>query len=141
MLVLLVLFTKTMIIKNGFLNYTTTDFIGIGIVFSFMVISSIVMWYHFFDKKPIVIINKTGIWTRGATHIPWERLAYYYFKQFKHKGMLTTFFYINTINPGEEHKISIAYSDKSYSDIINAIEENAKGFNVEYWGLIKEYNA
>jgi hypothetical protein len=86
---------------------------------------------YFFDNKTKLIINKEGIWTSKYGQTEWQSVWYIYQKEIR--GKYTEQKLIVKLNKDDkEIKLDTTYFDKSPDEIIDALKEYSKKFNIQF---------
>ena len=106
--------------------------IGLSITLIFILFLFGFFFYkYFFDNKIKLIIDKEGIWTPEYEKVKWQSVWYIYQKETR--GKFAEQILIIKLNEDDrELKISTSYLDKTAEDIITAIKEYSKKFNIQF---------
>ena len=105
--------------------------IVLSLLVGFLIFAFLFFGYKSFDKRIMVQIDKSGIWSRKFKLIEWSNIWYLYLKELKgkHGGL---FLYVKIHSPEKELKITLSHLDKSEEQIIEALKLFSRNHNIQF---------
>jgi len=106
--------------------------IGLSIFLLFiLLLFGFFCYKYFFDSKTKLVINNEGIWTPKYGQVNWQSVWYIYQKELR--GRFTEQKLIIKLNEDDkEINLDTTYFDKSSDEIIEALKEYSKKFNIQF---------
>ena len=117
--------------KNELTEFNKSP-IGLSIFLMFLLfLFGFFCYKYFFDTKTKLIINNEGIWTPKYGQVEWQSVWYIYQKEIQ--GKFTEQKLIIKLNEDDkEIKLDTTYFDKSADEIIEALKDYSKKFNIQF---------
>jgi len=89
---------------------------------------------YFFDKKVKRIVDKDCIWTSRYGQVQWQSVWYIFQQEIK--GRINQEKLVIKLNEDDkELTLDTTYYDKTAEEILNALKEYSKGFEIQFLGF------
>ncbi|HMC99307.1 MAG TPA: hypothetical protein VKH37_04110 [Ferruginibacter sp.] len=100
----------------------------------FLLFFGFMCYKYFFDKKVKLIVDKDCIWTSRYGQVQWQSVWYIFQQEIK--GRINQEKLVIKLNEDDkELTLDTTYYDKTAEEILNALKEYSKGFEIQFLGF------
>ncbi|MEI6947354.1 hypothetical protein V9K67_09200 [Paraflavisolibacter sp. H34] len=121
---------------NHTISWYTKNPFGAVFLISTLFILTAYLWNKILDTGVKLKVNEEGIWTKKHGLINWQNIFTYQLE--KRLGKTVTYnLKLETKNPGRLIVCDLTFLDKDFFEIKESIELNAKGYNIQFLGILE----